>query len=393
MGSNHIEVRACIPDGGFLAGWLEYAKPFEAADSYFLFSLLAAASCAINRRVLVNPGSEPEVYTNLHVLVVGPSGARKASIKHAIRLLGEAVPEAPVLPSSFSMEALCTRLAKESEEIGKGAGLIVSHEFARLIGGSDYAERNLGFLCEIWDCPDVYTRETFAHGYEELHNAYVSVLGAVQPDWLEDLETRVLKSGPLRRILGVVEYGVKHYNSHPVANTVLFNRLKDLMRARLGPGAFGPTFVRLSDEAWALKAKWYEETVQPKWKGAGEIEGHFVSCMEAQALKLATIVAFLEGGPTDTLHVGSLRIGQALVEAIVPNLFQLYAGLVSGPFGKLRSAIRRTLMLAGGEMGEARLDEAVMDSTGAKPGDILLAKQSLISQGRIIREGGKVKIR
>ena len=391
--TRHVAVRPVVPEGGFLGGWLEFAKEFEAPDSYFLYSLLAAAACAINRRVLVNPGSEPEVYTNLHVLLIGPSGSRKASMKWALRLLGQAVPDAPVLPSSFSMESLCSRLAKESEEIGKGSGLIVSQEFARLIGGSEYAERNLGFLCEIWDCPDIYTRETFAHGYEELHNAYVSVLGAVQPDWLEDLDNKVLKSGPLRRILGVVEYGVKQHNYNPQPNTVIFNRLKDLFAQRLGPRAFDGVLVRLSDQALEQKRIWYEQTIVPRWKGAGEVEGHFISCMEAQALKLATIVAFLEGGPTDTLHVGSLRVGQALVEAIVPNLFQMYAGLASGAFGKLRVAMRRTLANAGGEMDEVRFDRAVMDSTGCKPSDLVLAKRTLMEHGYLGREGGKVVTR
>lgn len=401
-----INVQDAVPDSGFLRDWLTYCAPFEPPDSYCLFAMLSAASCAINRRIIVNPDGEPEVFTNMYVLLIGPSGSRKgAAMKHAIRLLGDAEKQALVLPRTFTVSGMIDyfsdKTTKGRIEYKKGistepiicSGLMVSDEFSRVIGGAEYHLENLGFLTEMWDCPNTHTRRTRSHQMEEFINVYLSIMAASAPDWLEKTDPKVLTGGALRRILGVVEYGPKLRNHRPIRDAALFDRLAVQMKERVGFDAFNHEFMELDDEAWEAKAAWYHGPVAKLQAAGDERQGHFASCMEAHALKVAALVQLLEGGPPDLLAARHLRTAQRLVEAITPNLFQAYASLVPTAFARLRAAIVRALQSNDGAMDDATLDKHIHTSTGATPRDRIIAKSSLIDDGILVKRGKGPKAR
>lgn len=393
-GSGRIDIRGAIPGGGVLGAWLEFAAPLQAADSFWVFALLAAASAAVNRRVLINPGGEPECFTNIYVLLMGPSGARKgAPIRHARRLLRDAVPEAPVLPTSFTMEAVTKHLAMVSEDGGAGRGLSVTEEFKRLVGGSDYMKSNLDFLTEIWDCEDPYSRLTVRHELQIIRQPYLVGLWAAAPELFATTDEEIWTGGALRRILGVAEHGPKHFHPNPKKDKVLFAAIAKIFRERLGPEAFKGTEMKLSPEALEVKAQWFEGYVMQTWRGAGDKEGHFASCMEAHAMKLGALVGLLETGRADLLGPEALRAGQRLVEAIVPNLFGTYRELARTPYARLRACIVRTLRQAGGRMPEGAFNKKVKEASGCKPDELLLAKNDLAADGVVGMQGGEVWVR
>lgn len=390
-----IDVRSAgFIKNGFLDSWLKYCEPFEFPESYALFALLGCASIAIDGRVLVNPTSEPCVKTNTYTLLIGPSGARKSTAaRHAVWLLAEAVPEAPVLPRSFTVEIAKLRLAKKSLETGKGDGLILADEFSDLVAGAKYKEGATKFFTDIWDCPPVYSHDTVAHDYVEIVAPYIVGLWCSAPDWIYSIAPEQLAGGFLRRVLGVVEYGARRRNDDPKRNMALFQALAKRMHETLGLAAFDEgTAMRLDASAIAAKKTWYHEAL-PKYHKFGEKEGHFASCMEAHALKLAAGIHLLEGGDPKWLTAISLETAQKLVEVIVPNLFSWYSGLAPTPFARLKASIVRTLNGAEGEMSEWRLAKAVQGATGAKPAEYIVALEALAGEAQVVREGGKVKCR
>src|SRR5947208_2705260 len=85
-------IGVCVRPGGFIDRWLQFCEPFEFPDSFAIFSLLACASAAIDRRIRVNPGNEPSPYPALYVVLYGPSGVKKGgAIKYATWLFSKAV--------------------------------------------------------------------------------------------------------------------------------------------------------------------------------------------------------------------------------------------------------------------------------------------------------------
>lgn len=329
----------------------------------------------------------------MYVVLYGPSGSRKSTaIRHAVRLLlHRAIPETPILPQAFSMESLISRLARDSADRGKGSGLIVSDELSDLIGGPEYKAGNTKFLTDIWDCPTTWMRETQTHAQEVIENAYVSLLAASAPDWMETIDPSVLAGGFLRRVLFVVEYGPKGEYPRPIIDRALLLALSKVMRERIGPDAFGGVEMRLTDEAHDLMAKWYSNTVQPVIKQGSEREGQFASCMQAHALKLGALVSVLEGGAPDTLGAFGIEVGQQLVDAIRPGIFNAYRALVPTAHARLRAAIMRMVKAAHGKIEGTTLITKITDSHGVDSKEFNRALSSLMRDKRLALNGTEVR--
>ena len=136
-----IDVASHLKPGGVLKRWLDFAEPFEFPDSFALFSLLGMVSAAVNRRILVNPDSEPSFRTNLYVVLFGPSGVRKGPpLRYASEVLGEGCASTPLLPSSQTVEFLRSYLSQQSTHDGKSGGLVFNEEFTLMIGQKDSAQ-------------------------------------------------------------------------------------------------------------------------------------------------------------------------------------------------------------------------------------------------------------
>lgn len=387
-----IDVRKHVKEDGFCASWLDYCAAFEFPEAYGLFSLLAVTACAVDGRLLINPDSEPEVQPNAFIVLFGPAGCRKGTaIRKALKLLAEYVPDAPMLPMSFTMEALISLLKDDSQKKDRATGLIVAEEFARLIGGPEYQRSNAHFLTEMWDARPVWNRITQAHGYEEIQNPYLSLLGSTSPKWLQDVDSSILSEGFLRRLLLIVEYARRSGKSHPYGDEELFHEIGIAFAERVGLHKWKHTRMELSDSAIDAMGKWYNGPVDQILNSADERCAQFASCMQAHALKIAALIQILEGGRRDLLSEESWRVGAGLIEAITKPMFQAYGSLVPTPFARLRAVILRTVHGAGSEgLKQIEVWRRVADASGAKPKEVAEALQSLLADGTLREKGGRV---
>lgn len=388
-----------VKEHGFLDSWLRFCEPFEYPDSYAMFSMLACAACAVDGRIQVNPRTEPSPLTNLYVVLYGPSGSRKSTaIRHAVALLGEAVPEAPILPSSFTKEALIGALARDSAAHGRAPGLIVTEELADLLGGGDYCLHTTKFLTQIWDCRPVWVNETRTHGVETITHPYPNLLAASAHDWLAGVDPSSLAGGMLRRMLLVAAHGPKRENAHPIADNMRWDELVRQFRVRMCPtnipllrSAAHPAHMRLSQEAGQFMEEWYTGRLSALRKGRTDKEGHFINTLQTHALKVGALVHLLEGEPYHTLSVESLKTGINLVESLLPGTFEAYTALVPTPFARLRGAIMRTVREMG-EGSDAEIDRAVTASVGARPKEVAEARASLLIDESLVRQNsGKIR--
>lgn len=390
-----IEVRPLLLPGGWLARWLDYCDPFEVPDSFALWSVLAVTSAAINRRVRVNHGFKPCVFTNMYVLMLGPPASKKSdALDAAVELLSDAVPDTPMLPDDFSMSAAIGELAEKSAQTQKGSGLIVAHELSDLLGGSEYRQENTRALTKLWDCPTMYTRKTRLHGNETIVNTYVTLAGASAPDWMEELDPKTLAGGFLRRLVCVCENGPKRGAARPKVQAEMREALVRVMAQRFRPGSITDgTEMRLSKAAAELNDEWYYERIVKIRGKLGEREAGFVNTMQTHALKVAAVTHLAEDLDPEVLDGPSLALGQALVEQLVSGTFALYASLTGTPFARLRAAVMRTLRSAEGEMPMRELGKAVRQATGVRPEDVNAVMVSLLDDGEVEHVGGRVKVR
>lgn len=390
-----INVRPLVRPGGFLDLWLRFTEPFEFADSYSLFSILAAGSAAINGRLVINPDTEPCVKSNIYVLLYGPPGARKGPpMRFAVEALAEAVPETPRLPRSFTMERLTSLLAEESDEKGRCGGLIYTEEFHRLIGGKDYQLDNLAFLSELWDCPPDYLRSTQKREDELILQPYVTGLWASNPDWVESVDPRVLSGGALRRMLTINEYGPKLDDvTSPKKDMGLFSEAVLLLRERVGTRAFKPVSMLLTPAALDVMDRWYRTEVKELRRTSDSRLTYFASCLQAHALKLAAVIHILEGGVPHLLSAESMAEGMALAMALVPGTADLYASLVPTPYAKLRTGILRAVAASGvAGLSPEELDRMIISAQGVKPRDVAEARIAMVRDGTIKLTEGRYHV-
>lgn len=394
-----ISIDDAIPRGGFVEEYMRFTEPFEFPRSFALMSLLAVASCAIEGRVLVNPNTQPSPFTNLYVLLYGPSGCRKgAAMEYAREMLAKALPDAPMLPQSGTMQGLIDELAEKTATLGRAPGMIYSEEFSDFIGGADYLQRNSQILTQLYDCRGEWTERTRQHKRISVYNPYVVLLGASNPDWFEGINPKLLTGGFLRRLLLVVEYGPRQEAHAPRVNTVLFNRLIDQFAARFEPGSFKGALMPLTVAASEADRVWYRDVVGALRKRIrSERESHFVNTMQEHSIKLGAVLQLLErtpGMPVGELEAPMLVAGQKIVLALLPGIFQAYQSLAGTGYARLRAAVIRVVRMNPEPMSVGAIDRAVTADVGARPRDVVEARESLMTDGILeFDQTGKMKVK
>lgn len=389
-----IDVRPWLEKDGWCERWLRYCAPFEAPEAFSLFSVLACASAAINRRVRVNHGFKPCVYTNMYVALFAPAAGRKSdTLDEATRMLYTALPELPDLPDDFSMSSFIDELQERSKKDDKASGIIIGHELSDLLGGAEYRAENSRILTKLWDSPPHYRRKTRLYANEVLKHVYLCLAAVSSPEWMEQLDPETLDGGMLRRILCVVEHRLKQDSADPAIDDALHSSLAKRFRSRLRPGAFGGTEMRLTPKAKEANREWYMQYIVKAREGRSQRECGFINSMQAHAFKLAAVMHILEGGDPVELDEVALQRGQGLVMSLVPGTFELYASLTGTPFAKLRAATIRTLRGNGGAMVPAALDRAVRGSTGVKPREMIDVMETLLADGVVANVGGRIVLK
>jgi hypothetical protein len=301
-------------------------------------------------------------------------------------LLGEACPTAPMLPGSWTKEKLVAMLAKQSAEQGKCSGLILKEEFSDLVGGPDYTVQNSQLLTELWDGRPQLDRATIARDEEQIQFPYIVGLWSTSPEWAEEIDSRRLAGGFLRRLLIIVEYGPRQESSRPSLGGPIFDRMRTLFRERLDPLAFGESYMHLTPDAIVEMDRWYRGYVSKLKANSDERAGHFASCAQAHALKLAALVNVLEGRGSESLEVESFVTGAKLVEAIVPPMFYTYASLVPTPYAKLRAKIVRSVQSHNvNGVTDAALTRAVVTTAGVPPDSVERTKAQMLADGTLER--------
>ena len=197
---NEADIIAKVADRGFLRSYLDYCTDSTDAPPIFHIGVgLAILGAALGNRVRIPSWARQEIYPNLWLVLIAPSGfmRKSASLRLGKNLLRQAVPKT-ILPQDWTPEKLATILQDDA------AGVLSISEFTRVLAmlQKDY---NLGakeMLTELYDSPAEWVVERQKSKKKVIENAAISIMAATTLDWLEErVENKDLRGGFLARFL------------------------------------------------------------------------------------------------------------------------------------------------------------------------------------------------
>lgn len=198
----------------FLKGYMEFCKNSESPVSYHTWSALSCIASALERKVWMKWGHS-EIYANLYIVLIGPSGVRKGEpIVIARSLLQDIGTE--LVSESITKEALIRRMknaiknfdAPDSGSLDlrfQCAVSVIAEELAVFLGDSD--TRFLADLTNWYDSRDKWVYETKHGGIDEVIGVCLNVLASMAPDWIPTtIPMGAIGGGFTSRIIFIVEH-------------------------------------------------------------------------------------------------------------------------------------------------------------------------------------------
>jgi len=187
--------------------WSFYTEPPLLYRKWVAVSTIAAA---LGRRVEFRLGTET-FYPNFYIILVGPPAARKGT---AMRLGKKLADQAGIefAPNESSVQGLIDLMKNRDEMSIDDIGTQLFHasinvhaaELTVFLGYNNY--KLLGYLCDWFDCPDVFRYKTVGRGDEVLNNIWVNLQGATTPSLLRtSLPEEAVGSGFTSRTIFVYE--------------------------------------------------------------------------------------------------------------------------------------------------------------------------------------------
>lgn len=247
-----------LPD--LIEAYLEYTKNTESPLAYHLWSGLAVVASVMERKVYMQWGHS-QIFPNLYVVLIGPSGARKGEPLMIARDLMETAGVNSVA-EAITKQALIKRVRDsigqfddDGQIVMQCAVTVVAEELAIFLGEGD-----AGFLADLtnwYDARSKWTYETKHSGIDEILGVCVNILASMAPDWIPlSIPQGAIGGGFTSRIIFVVESRKGRNISNPnllkIDTELLEDIRADLERVKqlVGPMTFDPT-------ALSTYEKWY----------------------------------------------------------------------------------------------------------------------------------------
>ena len=282
----------------FLQKWLEYGKHTGSPEVFRLWSGLAAASGALERRIwLMTTGRY--LFPNLFALLISPPGVGKnATLDDAIELWSK-VGNFNVAPKSMTAKAMVDQLSTEQacrsyvingDWIQFQSILLAVPELGTFM--SDYDNQQISILNELYDCPKKYSERTRGGGLIEIDNPHISLIAGTQPKYLARiLPEHAFGMGLTSRIIMIYASEGEEIDSlfnQPGRNDSAWDKLEET----ISDLAEMHGEVDVSDEAKATIERRYKESFSPEPDNIKLV--HYNTRRTVHILKLAMIIGALE---------------------------------------------------------------------------------------------------
>ena len=204
-----MQVYKYLPKDSLFHKWLVSQSITEVPISYQLTSAMSAVGCLLKRNVWVDQ-VKWQVYPNLSLLLVGPSGIGKdVAIRAAGKIIHTFNNDLDI--GGKTMETIVDQLLKLGDP---AAEFIAAPEITAFLGGKDYQKSMVQELTDILSTGDSInvSLKSFAGGKRIIHHPTLTMMAGSTEEWLHKaMPEGSLEGGLFPRFLIVCEeYNNKH---------------------------------------------------------------------------------------------------------------------------------------------------------------------------------------
>lgn len=320
----------------WIAAYLQYTDDTEPSVLYREWVAYSVVAAALRRKCKLSWGHE-NIYPNLYVVLVGPSGARKGTAmgvgQHLLESIG-----IQLAADAVTREALISNLERVAEtDIHPASNTMELHSSltafsAELIVFLGYSNNGmLPMLCDWFDCRPRWKYETKNSGTNEIIGTWFNLIGATTPDLIKTaLPQEAIGGGFLSRVILV--YADKKAKTVPFpflsAETAAMGDylMKDLEKISIMRGKF-----QITDGFIQAYGDWYNaQEGKPPFPDNNNFDGY----QSRRALHIRKMCMILSAARSEDMVIDStiFKDAQALLERteeLMPNVFAGYGPSVN----------------------------------------------------------------
>jgi len=196
----------------WLSAYLRYVEESEPPELYKIWTGISALAACLQRKCFLE--WDDNIYPNMFVVLIGPSGCRKGTaMKPALHLIQEV--GIKLVAESITREALIREFSKSTDTIidtetnipiMHSSLTVFSQELAVFLGYDN--SQFLSDLTDLYDCSNKWTYRTKTSGTDEIMGVWLNLIGATTPELLQStLPTTAIGGGLTSRMIFV--YGDK----------------------------------------------------------------------------------------------------------------------------------------------------------------------------------------
>ena len=251
--------------GNWIDKYLEYTDHTEPCLLYREWTAVTVIAACLQRKVYLNWGQD--LYPNLYVVLIGPSGARKGTAMHYGRYFLDEL-KIKVAADSITREALIKTIEEATTNITDienpnftgefdSSLTVYSPELSVLLGYDN--KQLMTDMTDWYDCGKRWEYRTKNKGVNTIYGMWVNILGATTPDILQKtLPYDAIGIGLTARMMFVYAPGKGKLVPNPFLTkadeNLRYNLLSDLEKIKMLRGQYKITEDFL--ENWV---KWYPE--------------------------------------------------------------------------------------------------------------------------------------
>ena len=251
-----------IPKDSIIHLWIESLSITELPLSYIMFSGLSAVGALLKRNVWIDQ-LKWQVYPNLSLLLVGPSGIGKDITIHRVRSYLSKVNHLPIIGGQ-TMEYIKSSLFDLGDP---AAAYLPTPELTAFLGGKDYQKSMVQELTDLLSTGDEIDISLRSTGRRILKRPTITMHAGSTKEWLHKaMPEGALDGGLFPRFLILCE----QYNSKHIPLIKYSNLRDETFRAEKAQAEFisrslqiitrfeaQPQEILLLDDAQDLYATWY----------------------------------------------------------------------------------------------------------------------------------------
>jgi hypothetical protein len=323
----------------WIEGHVKYTENSESPKAYHVWAGISTIAAALQRRVWMKWGYS-EIYPNQYIVIIGPSGNRKAEpiviAREYAAHLG-----IPLVSEAITRQALYKRMKESISNYKRpDTGAISFHcsmfgafeEMAVFLGDGD--TQFLAALTNWYDSREQWTYETKNMGTDKIQGVCFNALGSMAPDWITAcLPHTAIGGGFTSRIIFVVEHHkgktVADPNEHKIDSKLKGNLLIDLERIFSLVGE-----MKFDKKALEAYKAWYQDDEYKAANGVVPIQDpRFGGYNSRRATHVKKISMAISASRSDNLVITESDFQRAL------NLMLQAEVMMADVFGKVGTSV------------------------------------------------------